>query len=135
MIGEHAAHKPLVFFSEDFAKNPQSVMQILCSYAGIEFKENAFAWEPHSKTFSGATWRDGKPKKGFRFWHDKALNSRGIDPITTYDVDANGAPTFSEISDKRTRVEYQQIYKHNLEIYLLFKQIIPPEKNQHAFYR
>lgn len=119
----HAKNPPLILFSEDFAANPKETFRLICDYVGIDFKEDAFSWNPHTEEFAGESWHECKHKKSFNFWHDAALKSSSIQPITSYEVDENNLPTFNEIRNKQMKEDCKKMYEKNLFFYRLFKEI------------
>lgn len=117
LVNAHHPNKPLVILSEDLYTNPKHTAQRVCTHIGIPFKDSMLHWENLDSSFNGQQWHDLKVDSWIEKWHGDAMHSTGISKPRTYETDANGNPTFSEIKNDADRVEVWDTYKRNKLFY------------------
>ena len=117
------ARQPLILFSEDLASKPEEVVRAACAYAGIPFDPKALSWKNLGDDFGGhEEWHESKRTDLTQHWHGAAIRSTKFEPLTTYEVDALGHPTFSEVRDLHDRKECEKAYHDNLPYYSFFRE-------------
>ncbi|MBS0606670.1 MAG: hypothetical protein AB7H48_08400 [Parachlamydiales bacterium] len=121
-IVENKARRPLILFSEELASKPKEVIVQFCNYVGVPFDENSLTWPSLGENFSGYhEWHECKKTELTQHWHGNAIQSTQFGPLTTYQIDSQGNPTFSEIQDLSDREECKKAYIKALPYYLFFK--------------
>ena len=118
---QHARNKPLLIFSEDLYEHPEETAKKICEYLKIPFKESMLHWKDLGEDFSGKEqWYETKHKEFTHHWHGDAIKSSGINKPSTYEVDSQGNPTFSEV-DVVHRAAVIAAYQANKIYYDLIK--------------
>lgn len=121
-IVENKARRPLVLFSEELASKPEEVIVQFCNYVGIPFDKNSLYWPNLGENFSGySEWHECKKTELTQHWHGNAIQSTQFNALTTYEIDDQENPTFSEIQDLTDRQECEKAYLKSLPYYLFFK--------------
>ncbi len=122
MITAKSNRKPLILFSEELSSHPEDVVKTFCDYVGIPFFEHSLAWERLGEDFNGyEKWHEGKVSDLIQHWHGDALRSAQFGALRSYETDALGNPTFSEIENPADRQECARGYWHHYPYYQLFK--------------
>lgn len=104
MVLEKSPNKPGIIFTDKLTQDPATLSHNLEKHLGIPHKAEALSWTPHDNPQEGSKhWHEVKKEDEVLNWHDRALKSSGFEQLTTYDRDANGDMTFSEISDETVR--------------------------------
>lgn len=119
------AHPPLIILSEELAANPEKIVQQFCQHVGIPFKPEALHWDNLGTDFDGQEWGELKYKDAFQRWHAEAVTSTCFHPLTGYEKDAHGEPTFKEIAGDIERERCRKAYEENM----IYYQLLLKEKN------
>ncbi len=115
-----------VILSEDLAENPEGIISSFCAKLEIPFIKDALQWADGGDNFQGSTvWHETKELDGMYYWHARAIKSTGFAKPREYDLDAQGAPTLSEVGDKADRERLRGVYVENLFFYEKFLKEIP----------
>ncbi len=120
-IKQCAANKSIVILSEDLVNTPQATAEKICNYLKIPFKSTMLQWKDLGDDFFGKEeWCETKDRQDTHWWHGDAIKSSGIHQPSTYEVDAQGNPTFSEV-DAVHRAAVIEAYQTNKIYYDLIK--------------
>lgn len=118
---QHNPNGVKLLFTHDLYTDPRAFMDSLCSHVGIPVRDSAFTWKDLGEHFTGEhLWHEQKRSEVTHYWHGAAIRSTCIKAPSTYEVDANGKPTFSEIENEEHRKVVRSIYRKNLEYYKKF---------------
>ena len=110
-----------ILFSEQLYGDPEAINQELCSYLSIPFSKKWLEWKALHKTFDANTnWKDPKRADVVYLWHDRAIESTSIQKPSSYEVDVDGKPTFSEVASATDREACKAAYRANLPFYQQF---------------
>ena len=107
-------NKPIIIRTEDVYNDLSGIMQSLCTHLGIDYKPEALEWSAQGNTDE---WHEIKHAAHATLWHQEAMNSTTIQKPSTYDVDAQGLPTFCEITDDAHHKICQDGYQKNMPFY------------------
>lgn len=117
-VKKHAVHKPFIIFTEDLYQDPEKTIQAFCKRLEIPFIPESLQWEALSPDFTGEKeWHELKVPHHTHHWHGEAICSNGFSKPHSYEVDAQGNPTFSEIKNEKDRAVLQQAYFMHLPYY------------------
>ncbi len=118
------ARQPLVLLSEDLAASPKEIVQQVCDYVEIPWKEEALNWENLGSVFDGQEeWHEGKRDAAIiQHWHGDAIRSTQFQPLGSYDVDSVGTPTFHEVRNQ-DRERCKKVYSYSLPFYNFFREL------------
>ncbi len=98
-VKKEATNSPQIILSEDLYNNPGGVCELVCNFLTIPYRKNALQWDPLGDNFSGDAWNSIKPLSTMHDWNSAVMNSTGFHIPTQYKIDAQGLPTFEEVSD------------------------------------
>lgn len=92
---------PVLIRAEELYTNPYASIKALCEMLQIPFMAHALSWERLGDAFdSHEAWHELKQSiDDVQHWHGDAITSTHFTKPTSYEVDDNGMPTFSEIVD------------------------------------
>ena len=122
-IQQESVNKPLIMFAEDLYLNTETTIQVLCDHVGIDFKETSLVWDDLGNDFNGhEEWHENKLHSHTQHWHGDAIRSTGFKNPSSYEVDQEGIPTFSEIKDLDHRKICLAVYHENVPFYCLLKE-------------
>jgi hypothetical protein len=109
--------KPLIIKTEDLYCNTEHTIKMFCDYCNISFIPEALRWQDLGEDFNGIQeWHEAKFADTTHHWHGDAIRSTGFHKPHTYQVDAQGNPTFEEI-EHDYRSSYQNAYNYNKPYY------------------
>lgn len=112
---------PCILSAEEVYSNPAQMIQDMCAALNIDFLEKMLQWEDLGDSFTGVKeWGELKKKELTHRWHGDAINSTAFHKPRSYELDANGNPTFSEIKNDSDRQTCFDAYVHNKIFYDLF---------------
>ncbi len=118
IVSKTSPNKVMIMKSEDLVENPSKTIGAYCQHYQIPFDETKLTWKSHGENFTGVKeWHEAKLPPHTQHWHKNAIMSSGFVKPTTYEVDAKGNPTFSEITNKKHREIMRKIYEKNLVYY------------------
>lgn len=110
-----------IISSEQLYTDPRETMTELCDHLGIPFLEEALTWNSYDDNFQGhQEWNEQKQGDQIHHWHGQALSSTQMGTPSTYEVDEEGNPTFSEVADESDRTELVGVYEENVIYYRKF---------------
>ena len=110
-----------IILTEQLYTDPRETMTQLCEHLGIPFLEEALTWKVHGDDFRGhQEWNEQKVGDQIQHWHGQALSSTKMGTPSTYEVDEEGNPTFSEVADDNDRAELEKVYEENVIYYRKF---------------
>ncbi|MBA3816764.1 MAG: sulfotransferase [Parachlamydiaceae bacterium] len=118
---KNKAKNPIIIISaEDLCNRPKETAQQLFTSLSIPFHDKCLQWPDLGDKFSGiAEWNEVKVREKLYHWHDHAIHSTCFEPITENRIDAEGNPTFEEISKDSDRLECIEMYLENQPFYQL----------------
>ncbi|MBS0648939.1 MAG: hypothetical protein JSS10_06935 [Verrucomicrobia bacterium] len=117
-VKRNAANKPILFFTEDLYNDPEKTVKAFCSRLEIPFVPESMQWQALSTEFNGEKeWHELKIPHHTHHWHGEAINSKGFSKPRSYEVDAQGRPTFSEVKNEKDRATLSQAYFLHLPYY------------------
>jgi len=119
-IYKRSANKPYVVIAEELVANPREVAAQLFLHLGLPMTDACFAWESLGFDAAERVWNNSKTADSCALWHDRAMQSTGFGAPSSYKVDAQGNPTFEEITDPELRGAYRWEYYYNLMFYQKF---------------
>lgn len=115
MVQERGANKPHVVCSEDLYSKPYETAQALCNAVGIPFVEHMLHWDNLGDSFNGIeAWHELKNRELLYKWHQPAITGTCFHEPTRYDVDAEGIPTFAEVTSSADRDACVKAYYENM---------------------
>jgi adenylylsulfate kinase len=115
---KHAANQPILIFTEDLYNDPEKTVKAFCSRLDIPFIPESLQWESLGAGFTGEKeWHELKVPHHTHHWHHEAINSNGFGKPRSYEVDAEGNPTFNEIKNEVDRKGLRQAYLMQLPYY------------------
>jgi len=118
----NSSKKPLILFSEELSSSPESTIKKFCEYVQIPFLEESLTWKSLDEEADlYVLWHETKKKDAVTHWHGNAINSRRFTPLTTYEVDQHGFPTFGEVQNPSDREKIFTIYEEILPYYQFFQ--------------
>ncbi|HSX04604.1 MAG TPA: hypothetical protein VLG76_07750 [Rhabdochlamydiaceae bacterium] len=121
-ISDKSSRKPLIIFSEELSSHPEDEVRRFCDYVKIPFIESSLSWKNLGEDFKGnEEWHEGKMPGLVQHWHGNAIQSTRFETLRSYETDALGNPTFSEIENQADRQECERAYRHHLPYYQFFK--------------
>lgn len=116
----HHCNPPILIRSEDFYNNTEQTARKICSLLEIPFMEQMLHWNTITNELDIASqWHDLKQPGPISHWHGDALLSTHISKPRSYEVDGNGVPTFTEITNPVDRERVKKVYEKNLIYYQL----------------
>lgn len=123
-IKNKAKNPIIILFAEDLCNHPKETAQKLFSSISIPFHDKCLKWQDLGEDFSGISeWGEIKVQEKLYHWHDRAIRSICFEPITENRINAQGQPTFEEISNESDRLECIKMYEENYPFYKqLFKE-------------
>ena len=132
MVQVYGAHKPIIICAEDLYSKPYETAQCMCTTLNIPFLERMLQWEDLGDSFTGITeWGEVKNPELTHYWHGAAINSTTFHKPNSYEVDAQGNPTFSEVKNDADRQACFDAYYYNKAYYdLLLAEKAIPERNK-----
>jgi|GEM_PF-637589 len=120
-IKEQTDKIPVVVCTENLYTNPENTVRKFCAEVDIPFLPHALHWQSLDEQCDGITeWHETKNFELTHYWHGDAIFSTSFTQPTQYEVDADGKPTFLEITNPLDRQICQQAYEENLKYYHLF---------------
>lgn len=126
-VNDISPNKPFIILTESLSPNPDIPIRAMCEALKIPYKEEALHWADLGDDFTGEKeWAELKHKEFFYYWHSNAISSKGFEPLTSYDFDQDGQPTFSEVCDLGHRQALIDLYHKNLPYYEALKSFLPP---------
>lgn len=120
LVKKHSSYMPYVIFTEDLYHNPEDTVKRFCEQVGIPYIPKALQWESKFEDAGITAWGELKYKESAQAWHGVALRSTGFSKPAEYEVDAQGKPTFSEVTNQQDRAALRIVYEENLKYYQLF---------------
>jgi hypothetical protein len=121
MVKHDGAHNPVIICAEDLYAHPNKTAEQLCKNLEIPFTQSMLQWKNLGTSFEGVKeWHELKNPELTHHWHGAAIQSTGFHEPHTYEVDENGKPTFSEVTDENDRKVCFEAYNFNKEYYELF---------------
>lgn len=122
----YGVNQPIVLHAEALYTEPFDAAKRLCQALEVPFMETMLQWQSLGDSFTGVNeWQEVKVQKYTYHWHGDAIKSTGFHQPTSYELNDQGSPTFSEVKDK-DRSEVIKAYKDNLTFY---EQLIQDTKN------
>lgn len=117
------AKKPHLILTEDLYNNPTLCIKKFCKATQIPFLPESLSWPQLGNSFDAKKeWHDTKKDKSIYIWHSDAIQSTGFGQPTKYDVNAEGNPTFNEITNVEDREKCKQAYHNQLKYYQMLLQ-------------
>lgn len=113
LVKDKHPNAPLIILSEDLYNDPEKTAQKVCNAVDIPYTKQMLHWQSLDSSFTGKEWHDLKNNGWIEKWHSDAMHSTGIGKPRSYEVDANGQPTFSEVTNDADRAVVWQTYKTN----------------------
>lgn len=130
LVEKHGKYPPYLFFSEDLGKNPEKTVASFCEHMGIAFKPESLTWKALGDQFEGEEWHDRKKIEAIQHWHADVIQSTCFVSLRTAEIDSDGVPTFSEITNPEDRAKCLEIYQRLLPYYVALKEkweVMPSE--------
>ncbi len=94
-----AANPPLIILAEELSNYPEQIISSFCAHCDIPFLPESLHWPDLGQSFVGQQeWGERKDQSLLYHWHDAAIHSTGFRPLTVYNVDEQGRPTFAEVA-------------------------------------
>lgn len=118
-----AANSPFVLLDKELDKDPARTLERLCNHLGMPYLPEALSWEPMTLDTFRETCLEKKKGKHVLKWHGTALASTGFRPSTSYEVNAYGEPTFSEIENPDHLKVCREIYQERLPHYTALEEV------------
>ena len=113
-------YKKFILHAEDLYTNPENTAQQLCQFLEIPYKPEMLQWNNLGNNFNGQQeWHDQKVQELVQHWQAHAIHSTGFEKPTSYAVDNDGNPTFSEITNEADRQIVLEAYQENMQYYNL----------------
>lgn len=118
MVQQYGNNNPIILCAEDLYNQPYETAQDLCKALDIPFFEHMLQWQDLGDSFTGINeWGELKKPELTHYWHGAAIHSTEFHKPTSYEVDAHGNPTFSEVTDDGDRLVCLQAYHENKVFY------------------
>lgn len=113
-IKNKTKHPIIILSAEDLCNHPKETAEQFFSDLSIPFQDKCLQWSDLGDDFTGvAEWNEVKIREKLHRWHDHAIHSTSFEPITENQVDAEGKPTFEEITNPSHRLDCIKMYEEN----------------------
>lgn len=120
LIKKETGKAPVIVITEQLYTYPDEMMRKFCEDVGIPFLPGALQWPSLGAAFDGVEeWHEMKLFDKTHYWHGDAIMSTGFQKPRSYEVDEDGNPTFSEISNLDDREQCKEAYRENMYYYNL----------------
>ncbi len=120
MIQTCASNKPHIIHAEQLINDTVNTIQSFCQHVEIPFKKEYLQWNSLGDDFTGRQeWQENKKTESIYHWHQEAIQSRGFHLPTSYAVDENNHPLFSEIENRDHKKICMKVYQENKAFYHL----------------